>query len=89
MDFINATYKIDKGVKQRKALKSYTCEKCGCEIPKGDLYWEYKPLPDSKYWSKWRKRCIDCKPIYYNEAEIYQNRDKINYVKREKEVKRI
>ena len=61
---------------ERKARKSYTCEACGNEIVKGDLYLEYKPLPirliDGKYKAaKWRKRCIDHPPKYYDEAELY------------------
>ena len=82
MQFSNVIYRIDKGVKQRKALKSYTCEKCKNEIPKGDLYFEYKPLPGKRYWSPWRKRCIDCKPKYYDEVDWYENTDKVNFIKR-------
>ena len=79
MDFSNVAYRIKKGLHQRKASKSYTCEKCGCEIPKGDLYFEYKPLPTKTYWSIWRKRCMDCKPHHYDEAQFYQNIDLTNY----------
>ena len=30
---------------QRTALKNYTCENCGNEIHKKELYYEYKPNP--------------------------------------------
>lgn len=55
-----------KALHQRRALKSKICEVCGCEIPKGDLYFQYKP-----YRGKWRNRCIDHKPLYYEESETY------------------
>lgn len=57
----------------RVAKKSYVCEKCGKEIPKGDHYWNWKPLPNGKYWFTWRKRCIDCEPRYYDEVNHYEN----------------
>lgn len=57
----------------RVAKKSYTCEKCGCEIPKGDYYWSWKPLPSRRYWFAWRKRCIDCEPRYYDEVNYYED----------------
>lgn len=57
----------------RTAKKSYTCEKCGCEIPKGDHYWNWKPLPTQRYWFAWRKRCIDCEPRHYDEVNYYEN----------------
>ena len=82
MSFSNVAYRINKGLHQRKAKQSYECEKCGNEIPKGDLYYEYKPLPGKRYWSIWRKRCIDCKPLYYDEAEIYQDTNKMTYIER-------
>lgn len=73
------SYRIKKGLYQRKAMKSYICEKCGCEIPKGDLYWEYKPLKkkigNKTYFERWRKRCIDDKPYHYDEANYYENKD--------------
>ena len=61
---------------ERVARKSYICEACGCEIPKGDRYLEYKPLPyhlgKGKFKAeKWRKRCLDHPPKYYEEADLY------------------
>ena len=58
---------------QRKALKSHTCEACGCEIPKGDYYYTYKPFPKGKYWFGWRKRCLDHKPKYRDEYTYYED----------------
>lgn len=57
----------------RTAKRNYTCEKCGCEIPKGDFYWNWKPLPTKKYWFTWRKRCIDCEPKFYDEVNYYED----------------
>ena len=62
---------------ERKARKFYTCEACGRDIIPGDRYIEYKPLPirlkNGKFKAqKWRKRCIDHSPVYYEEAELYQ-----------------
>lgn len=59
------------------ARKSYTCEKCLNEIPKGDSYYRYKPYPDSnkRIWYGWRKRCIECKPISYMEVKLYEDPD--------------
>ena len=62
-------------VKMVKARKSYICEKCGKEIPKGDYYYTFKPYPRGFNWFAWRKRCIDCKPKYYDEIFYYENRD--------------
>lgn len=62
---------------ERKARKFHQCEECGSDIIPGDLYWEYKPLPirliGGKFKAaKWRKRCWDHKPKYYDEANVYQ-----------------
>ena len=67
-------YKVNT-LKNPKAIKSHTCEKCGNEIPKGDYYYIYKPYPRFKGWFTWRKRCIDCKPIYYDEIFYYEDQD--------------
>lgn len=64
--------KIGK-VFQRVAKKNYTCEKCGQEIHKNEHYYQYKPLPTRKHWFTWRNRCIDCKPIYYDEVHLYED----------------
>lgn len=64
---------IIKTKKQVLAAKSHTCEKCGCEIPKGDYYWIYKPLPTKKFWYTWRKRCYDCEPKFYDEVNYYED----------------
>lgn len=63
---IDDFYKVGH-VHMRKSRTSKTCECCGKEIPKGDYYWNWKPLPDHRYWYAWRYRCLDCKPKYYNE----------------------
>ena len=60
-----------KQPKQRRSLKSRTCEVCGKEIPKGDLYYQYKPFPDNKFWYGWRDRCLDHPPRYYDEFHYY------------------
>lgn len=60
-------------LRQVKAKKSHTCEKCGCEIPIGEYYYIYKPVPTKKYWFTWRKRCIDCKPQFYEEVNYYED----------------
>jgi|GEM_PF-5809751 len=62
-----------KNVFERVAMKNYTCEKCGQEIHKNELYYQYKPLPTKKYWFTWRNRCIDCKPVYYSEVDLYED----------------
>ena len=64
-------------VKNVKARKSHTCEKCTKEIPKGDYYYIYKPYPRGKYWFAWRKRCIDCEPKYYDEIFYYEDTDSL------------
>jgi len=58
---------------QRVAMKNYTCEKCGQEIHRNELYYQYKPLPTKMYWFTWRNRCIECKPIYYDEVKLYED----------------
>jgi len=65
-------YKVNS-VQQHKAQKSYVCEVCGCEIPKGDYYYTYKPYPRKNYWYGWRKRCIDHKPVIYDEVFYYND----------------
>ena len=60
-----------------KAQKSHTCEKCNCEIPKGDYYWIYKPVPTSKFWFTWRKRCLSCEPKHYEEVNHYEDLDSV------------
>lgn len=60
-----------------RALKSHTCEVCNCEIPKGDYYWIYKPLPTNQFWFTWRKRCIDHEPMYYHEVNHYEDPNSI------------
>ena len=62
-------------VYQRRSRKSRTCEVCNKEIPKGDLYFQYKPLPQPKFWYGWRDRCIDHKPKYYDEFQYYHNEE--------------
>lgn len=57
----------------RKALKSYTCEKCGCEIVLGDFYWSFKPYPRNGIWYGWRKRCLNCEPDNYDEIFYYED----------------
>lgn len=57
----------------RKALKSYTCEVCGCEIAKGDYYYSFKPYPRNNTWYGWRKRCLNDKPQNYDEVFIYED----------------
>ena len=60
---------------QRRALKNYECENCGCEIHKNELYYEYKPNPKydvkkhKKIYFKWRKRCWNCEPFNHIELE--------------------
>jgi len=63
---------------RRVARKNYTCEMCGCEIPKGDVYFEYKPIFYDKYNKKsiydhWRKRCYNHEPKSYSELDIVDN----------------
>lgn len=67
-------YKVNTS-KMVKARKSHTCEKCGKEIPKGDYYYIFKPYPRFKGWYTWRKRCIDDKPLYYDEIFYYEDHD--------------
>lgn len=62
-------------IHMRKARKSHTCECCGCEIPKGDYYYSYKPYPDKKTWFGWRKRCLNHKPLRHNEIFYYEDLD--------------
>ena len=62
-----------KNVFERVAMKNYTCEKCGQEIHKNEYYYQYKPLPTRRHWFTWRNRCIDCKPIYYDEVHLYED----------------
>lgn len=69
-------YKINI-LKMVKARKSYICECCGKEIPKGDYYYTYKPYPRDRGWYAWRKRCIDCKPKYYDEIYYYEDKDSL------------
>ena len=58
--------------RQRTANKIHFCEKCGCEIPKGDSVWWYKPYPVKNKitgkvtWSHWRTRCVSHEPMRYN-----------------------
>ena len=67
-------YKVNTS-KMVKARKSHTCEKCGCEIPKGDNYYIFKPYPRFKGWYTWRKRCIEHEPKYYDEIFYYEDHD--------------
>ena len=62
-------------IQVQRARKSHTCEKCNCEIPKGDSYYRYKPYPDhhNRLWYGWRKRCLNCKPIKYDEKYYYED----------------
>lgn len=64
---------IIKTKKHVKAIKSHTCEKCNNEIPVGDHYYIYKPVPTLKFWFTWRKRCINCEPMYYEELNYYED----------------
>ena len=72
---MNLDYKIRTHIFMRRSRNSKTCECCGNEIPKGDYYWSWKPLPTSKYWYAWRYRCLECKPRYYDEHLYYENLD--------------
>lgn len=60
-------------IHMRTARKSHTCEYCGCEIPKGDYYWSWKPYPDKNKWYGWRKRCLEHKPNYHYEVLYYED----------------
>jgi hypothetical protein len=53
-------------VRECISLKSRTCVYCGCEIPKGDRYFSYKPI-----FGKRKARCIDHPPRIYNDVERY------------------
>ena len=74
------TYKF-----QRKAKKSHFCETCGCEIPKGDLVWWYKPYPIKNKskgkvkWFKWRTRCIDHPPVKYEPSTFNEEVSESSY----------
>ena len=68
---------IIKTKKHVKARKSHTCEKCSCEIPVGDYYYIYKPVPTVKFWFTWRKRCNDCEPMRYEESNYYEDQDSL------------
>ena len=46
--------------------KSRTCVYCGCEIPKGDYYYNYKAM-----FGKRKDRCIEHPPTIYNDIELY------------------
>jgi len=81
MNFEYKPWKIHT-VFERKARKFHTCEQCHADIIPGDRYYEYKPLPirlkSGKFKAaKWRKRCLDHPPKYYDEAETYHEDHKI------------
>ena len=70
-------YHLSNEIKQHKPIrvnsiresvsrKSRTCVYCGCEIPKGDYYYSYKP-----YFGKRKDRCLDHSPKIYNDYERY------------------
>ena len=46
--------------------KSRECVYCGCEIPKGDMYYSYK-----SFFGKRKSRCRDHPPKIYNDVEKY------------------
>ena len=63
-------------VREVHARAFYTCEKCGRDIIVGDLHYHYKPLPriirGQVRADRWRRRCLDCPPVSYDEAERYE-----------------
>lgn len=53
-------------IRYSKSLKNRDCVVCGCEIPKGDLYYSYKPIGQKR-----KSRCIKHPPRIYNDYEPF------------------
>lgn len=82
-------YIHNPNIMMRKALKSYICECCGCEIVKGDYYYTYKPYPEPPIWFGWRKRCLLHKPLKHDEIRFYEDVDAKTIQKKLFEIKTI
>ena len=55
-----------KDIRYSKARKNYECVACGREIPKGDLYYSYKPIGEKR-----KRRCSKHPPKIYNDYEPF------------------
>lgn len=53
-------------IRYSKSVKSRECVSCGCEIPKGDYYYSYKPFGSHR-----KSRCLDHPPKIYNDYEKF------------------
>ena len=57
---------VVNSVRHGVSMKSRTCVYCGCEIPRGDMYFSYKPIFDTR-----KDRCIQHPPKIYNDYERF------------------